>query len=98
MNLRSLLPRSILAATLCILIFALPARVRAQQDAPQFLPGQLDHILDYIAHSWGALTRSMTDCATLADPKTKGPSTLYLPRSFAMPEALKQLHSACAVR
>jgi len=85
MNLRSLFPRDsvILAATLCILLFVLPVTVQAQQSQ-QFLPQRLDHILYYIANSWNVLSRSMTNCATLSDPKTKGASTLYFPIRLAL--------------
>jgi alpha,alpha-trehalase len=100
MNLRSLFPRerALFAVTLCILLFIPPVTVQAQQEFQQFSPQRLDRILDYIANSWNVLSRSMTNCATLSDPKTKGTSTLYFPKSFAMPEALDQLLTSCAVR
>src|SRR5262252_6698965 len=39
----------------------------------------------YIEHAWSTLTRSMTDCASLADPKVATRPVLYLPAEFPVP-------------
>src|SRR2546423_14495410 len=44
-------------------------------------------IRSYIAASWDALTRSMTQCDSVVDPKLAGRSVLYLPADFPVPPA-----------
>lgn len=54
-------------------------------------------ILYYIANSWKSLERSMTDCNTLSDPKTRSTSVLYLPADLPMPENVKKLKQRCSL-
>ena len=42
----------------------------------------LKPILDYISSAWDTLTRSMTDCKSVVDPKIKVAPVLYLPRGL----------------
>ena len=70
----------------CLLMFP---RVFAQQAPPP--------IESYIHASWSQLQRSMTDCKSLVDPKTKTAPVLYLPVEIAEPEAVRALHTACGV-
>ncbi len=57
----------------------------------------LKPILDYISSAWDTLTRSMTDCQSVVDPKIKVPPVLYLPAGFAAPSAVQRLTAACNV-
>lgn len=54
-------------------------------------------ILYYIANSWKSLERSMTDCNTLADPKTNLTSVLYLPVDLPMPDSVEKLQKRCSL-
>jgi alpha,alpha-trehalase len=82
-----------LAVVCCGLGLTLAA---GQSKAP---PAQgLDPILDYIATAWDSLTRSMTDCESLVDPKIKVAPVLYLPMGMAAPPAVQKLSSECSVR
>ncbi len=55
-------------------------------------------ILDYIHASWGTLSRSMTDCHSLVDPKLNGaPSVLYLPADVTIPADVAALKKQCNV-
>jgi alpha,alpha-trehalase len=58
----------------------------------------LKPIRDYIAAAWDTLTRSMTDCQSIVDPKIAAPSVLYLPAGYDEPEAVKHLSGSCNVR
>jgi alpha,alpha-trehalase len=58
----------------------------------------LKPILDYIGTAWDTLTRSMTDCRSLIDPKIKASPVLYLPAGMAEPPAVHKLASECNVR
>src|SRR5579864_1984477 len=53
-------------------------------------PG-LKPILDYISSAWDTLTRSMTDCQSIVDPKLKAAPVLYLPAGFPEPPAVQKL-------
>ncbi len=68
----------------------------AQSDSGKG-PG-LQPILNYISSAWDTLTRSMTDCSTLADPKMAAAPVLYLPKDFPEPAAVQKLAADCHVR
>jgi len=57
----------------------------------------LGPIRQYIAAGWDHLTRSMTDCASIVDPKMKVAPVLYVPAGFAVPPAIEKLHAGCNV-
>lgn len=58
----------------------------------------LQQIFQYISSGWNTLTRSMTECGTYTDPKTKAKATLYLPADFQAPSDLKAAESACKLQ
>ncbi len=58
----------------------------------------LKPILDYISAGWDTLTRSMTDCKTIVDPKITAQSVLYLPKDLAEPASVQSLVANCNVR
>src|SRR5690242_6382578 len=60
-------------------------------------PG-LQPILTYISSAWDTLSRSMTSCDSLVDPKLKAAPVLYLPKDFPEPPAVQKLASDCNVR
>ena len=80
-----------------VLIGAVAGRAMAvPADAPD---GKgLQPILTYISTAWDTLTRSMTDCATLVDPKISVAPVLYLPKDFPEPAAVQKLAADCHVR
>src|SRR3989442_9817377 len=48
--------------------------------------------LSYISSGWDSLTRSMTRCDSLLDPKLSAPSLLYLPADSAALTPAQKLH------
>jgi alpha,alpha-trehalase len=54
-------------------------------------------ILAYIDSSWNSLSRSMTDCKSLVDPKVTTPPVLYLPAGMEVPLAVAAAHQQCNV-
>lgn len=54
-------------------------------------------IVDYISEGWDALTRSMSDCATVVDPKVATKSVLYIPADFSVTGELRELEKSCGV-
>src|SRR5437879_12949661 len=76
-----------------ILIVAIACRTLAQAPAAQLAtPSQapgLRPILTYIDSAWDTLSRSMTDCQSVVDPKLKVAPLVYLPAGSADTEALQ---------
>jgi alpha,alpha-trehalase len=72
------------------------AAVQAAQPAHQ--QQSLRDILQYISGGWTSLTRSMSDCASVVDPKAPEKSVLYLPADSPIPEAVEQMRKSCSVR
>jgi alpha,alpha-trehalase len=69
----------------------------AEQSTPS--QGQeLKPILEYISTAWDTLTRSMTDCQSLVDPKMKVAPVLYLPAGMAVPPTVQKLSNDCNVQ
>lgn len=81
-------------ALLCTLARAQDSSVKATGPNDQ----GLKPILNYISTAWDTLTRSMTDCASVVDPKIKVAPVLYLPAGFVEPPTLQKLTANCNVR
>jgi alpha,alpha-trehalase len=70
----------------------------SQEQAKANRADGLKPILDYISTAWDTLTRSMTECESVVDPKVKDPAVLYLPAGMVEPAAVKKLSADCSVR
>jgi alpha,alpha-trehalase len=81
-------------ALLCTIVAAQAGSVKAIGPNDQ----GLKPILNYISTAWDTLTRSMTDCASVVDPKIKVAPVLYLPAGFVEPPTLQKLTANCNVR
>ncbi len=84
-----------LGVLLCLLTlesFAAPART-PDADVPP-----LAQIRSYISSGWDSLTRIITDCSTVVDPKLTQGSVLYIPADFQIPPAIQQLESKCNIK
>jgi alpha,alpha-trehalase len=94
--------RSAPFATRCALLAALAFGVLGQTDvvgqSSSHEPPGLKPILDYISTGWDTLTRSMTDCQSVVDPKMNVAPVLYLPVGMAEPAAVEKLSRDCDVR
>ena len=55
-------------------------------------------VMDYIQDAWKALTRSMSECASLTDVKVMTHPVLYLPAGMAIPKKVSDLHDECYVQ
>src|ERR1700675_3503829 len=78
-----------LAALLAVLISASPTLNAAGGTRRVGTAQGLQSIRAYISTGWDTLTRSMTDCATIVDPKLAATSVLYLPADYAVPAAIE---------
>src|SRR3981081_1377689 len=87
--------RKLYLSIFCLLIL-LASSFHAVAQGKTSAPG-LAPIRQYIANGWDTLTRSMTDCASVVDPKMKVHPVLYLPAGFPVPPAVEKLHAECNV-
>jgi alpha,alpha-trehalase len=82
------------------IVFGALVTACSSQTAPSAMkidPAQLAAIRTYISSTWDLLTRSMTDCKTVVDPKLPVASILYLPAGYATPPAVTKLQQDCHV-
>lgn len=54
-------------------------------------------ILAYIRTSWSTLSRSMSSCTSVVDPKVTTPPVLYLPSGMAIPPSVSAMQQQCKV-
>jgi alpha,alpha-trehalase len=73
------------------------ALAQAVAPAKVSTPAGLNPIRTYIANGWDVLTRSMTRCDSIVDPKVATKAVLYLPADFPAPPAVQKLQSDCKV-
>jgi alpha,alpha-trehalase len=71
------------------------ATVNAQSVPPE---RGLDPIRTYIAAGWDSLTRSLTECKTIVDPKLAAASVFYVPAEFEVPATVEHLQKQCNVQ
>src|SRR5437879_3376166 len=85
---------SVLLLAICLVQAGLsPAASKATVGEQGLAP-----IRSYIAASWDTLTRFMTKCDTVVDPKLAERSILYLPADFQAPPAVEQMQKKCNVQ
>src|SRR5579863_5715641 len=86
-----------------LLVFALLTAAPAQTGptAPSLPAPAAAHastaILDYIQTTWTTLTRSTTECGSLADVKVTAAPVLYLPAELPTPPAVLAMEQKCKV-
>jgi alpha,alpha-trehalase len=88
------------AKRLALLIICLATGLQAAQTTkPTAKPPQdaLQPILTYIHAGWDTLTRSMTQCESVVDPKISTASVLYLPADVATPASVENMQKQCRV-
>jgi alpha,alpha-trehalase len=93
--------RKLRAVSICISfifsLFLLIPEFPAGATSPQQTGNGLAPVLHYIESDWDVLTRSMTRCDSIVDPKLPEAALLYLPASFPEPDAVKQLEQTCKI-
>lgn len=85
----------VLAAAVSILSAQTPAAAHAAKEPAEPNP---QATLRYIHSAWNVLTRSMSDCNSLVDPKVGTVPVLYLPYDFAEPAAVTAAEHRCRIR
>ena len=84
------------------LLSVIAVSAAAGQATPAASPAKsapgLSPIKQYIAGGWDTLTRSMTDCTSIVDPKIQAAPVLYVPAGFQVPANVEKLHRDCNVQ
>ena len=80
----------LIALLFCASTAAAPADTAEKQG--------LKPILNYISQAWDTLTRSMTSCESIVDPKIAETPVLYLPAGLEEPASVRELSGKCKVR
>jgi alpha,alpha-trehalase len=81
---------SLLVVTLLFAITAYPQS--SGRESPQSAK-----ILEYIDNGWSSLSRSMSDCKSIVDPKVTTAPILYLPEGMAIPPAVGAIQKQCRI-
>ena len=95
------IPCLLLALTIFSLLFFSPAgRFSASPALASHEATGTDSLVDieqYISSGWDKLTRRMSECQSLADPKTDQEPVLYLPADMAAPPEVEAVQEHCRV-
>src|ERR1700744_3718920 len=87
-----------LCTVLLAAILSSPGSLAAQSNPQNAAPNtKSTKIVAYIDESWNTLSRSMSDCKSLVDPKVKTAPVLYLPAGMPIPAAVATAHQQCNV-
>src|SRR6516162_404060 len=92
--------RGAFACLFAVILLVLGPRLAAPSTArlePSASAEELSPILNYISRGWDTLTRSMTECNTVVDPKIREASVLYVPAHFPVPATLRDVRQRCNV-
>src|SRR5882672_5427298 len=81
-----------------ICLLASAGTAQSVPDSAKLDPSQVVAVRTYISSAWNTLTRSMTDCKTVIDPKLPQTSVLYLPSGFSAPPAVQKVQQECKVQ
>ncbi len=90
-------PFRLLAVIVFVLWLPLAGTLTWAADSKNPADSGLKPILTYISSGWDTLTRSITDCQTVVDPKLVEASVLYLPADFPASAAVQELQKRCKV-
>src|SRR5206468_11884513 len=80
------------------LFVAAPANAGAGEPAAAASATRFDDVLGYISKGWDVLTRSMSNCQTVIDPKAPEQSVLYLPADVAENSAVRDIENKCHIK
>jgi len=87
-----------MASIFSVLIISMAQVAYSQRPADAVSSPGLTPILNYISSGWDTLTRSMSTCDVVVDPKLVEDSVLYLPAHFPEPKAVQEMKSRCHVK
>jgi alpha,alpha-trehalase len=89
--------RFLLLSIVVVLTFGTVSNAQSQSKSAS-APSGLEPIRSYISTGWNTLTRSLSECKTIVDPKITSTSVLYVPADFEIPDAVHDLQQKCHVQ
>jgi alpha,alpha-trehalase len=89
-----------LITALLLLLFSITASAQQPTDnaSHPLTAAQATELKTYIHSAWQTLTRTQSDCHSLADPKLTTKPVLYVPADMQLPAAVQEIESKCGVR
>src|SRR5215470_9326534 len=81
----------------CLSVILLLSCFSSAADRTQPSAADKAKILSYIHASWDTLSRSMTSCHSVVDPKVTTTPVLYLPAGMAIPSTVAAMQRECKV-
>ena len=81
-----------------LLLFCATLSAQSQNSSHPLTSEQATELKTYIHSAWQTLTRTQSDCRSLADPKLTTKPVLYVPADLELPAAVKEIESKCSVR
>src|SRR5438045_2586341 len=70
---------------------------QAAQASSELSSESITSLRNYIHEAWQTLTRSMTDCRSLADTKLKQQPVLYVPKDSQIHTQVQQIETTCTI-
>ena len=90
-----LMRKHIIGSWLLLIALATSSAQRSENSSHSLSPAQATELRTYIHSTWQTLTRSQTDCKSLADPKLATKPVLYVPADIQIPAAVQAVESKC---
>jgi alpha,alpha-trehalase len=78
-------------AVAIVFVTVFPGRAQTPSADPQA------RIRAYISEGWDSLSRSMSECKSVVDPKIQTTPVLYLPAGLPIPPAVSAMQNSCHV-
>ncbi|HTC78706.1 MAG TPA: hypothetical protein VK657_08820, partial [Terriglobales bacterium] len=81
-----------------LLFVVAPGGASAGETTAAASSTRFDDVVRYISRGWDVLTRSMSNCQTVIDPKAPEQSVLYLPADVAENSAVREIENKCHIK
>ena len=81
-----------------LLFVVAPGGASAGETTAAASSTRFDDVVRYISKGWDVLTRSMSNCQTVIDPKAPEQSVLYLPADVAENSAVREIENKCHIK
>ena len=82
----------------CLLLPFPVVRAGGNSSDNTAIPKGLQPIEKYISNAWDTLTRSLSDCSTVVDPKLAQASVFFIPADVPMPPSVTAMQQKCHVQ
>src|SRR5438270_8405583 len=81
-----------------LLLFCATLSAQSQNSSHPLTSEQATELKTYIHSAWQTLTRTQSDCRSLADPKLTTKPVLYVRADLELPSVVQEIERKCGVR